>query len=806
MYNKEIDKKWQKYWEENEVYKFDKKNDKDIMYILEMFSYPSAAKLHVGHWFNYGPTDTFARMKRMQGYNVFHPMGFDSFGLPAENYAIKTGVHPKDSTEQNIVNMEKQLKEMGGSFDWNYEIVTSRPEYYKWTQWLFELLFEKGLAYKKEAPVNWCPSCNTVLANEQVIDEKCERCSTQVERRKMKQWFFKITDYAEELIAGLDNLDWPEATKKIQKNWIGKSIGTEVNFKLEDGKDLTVFTTRADTLYGVTFIAIAPEGDLAKGLITEDHKKEAEKYINETIKVSEIERQFTDRPKTGVFTGSYATHPLTGKKLPIYIADYVLENYANGAVMGVPAHDERDYEFAKKRGIEIIQVISNDGNTELPYTDLKGKLTNSDKFDGVEAKKAKSEITKYLEEENIGASKVQYKLKDWLVSRQRYWGSPIPIIHCDSCGDVLVPKDKLPVELPYNVEFTPDGESPLAKCEEFVHTTCPKCGKPAKREVDTLDTFVCSSWYYLRYPFNKEKNVPFEKDEIDKYVPVDVYVGGKEHAAMHLIYSRFIYKVLRDAGYVKSGEPFKRLKHQGLILGPDGNKMSKSKGNTIAPDEYVDKYGSDVLRMYMMFANAYSEGGAWSDEAVVAMKKYITRIENLKEKIYEGKEVEISQKDIESLEYIINSNIISIKRDVEDFSFNTAIARIMEITNEMYRIVNKGGTSKKLKEEFKKLIIILAPFAPHLSEELWHQIGEEGSVHKQEYPKEDKEKTLLDNVTIAVQINGKLRETIEIKKDEKKEKVLEDVKKLEKIIPYIEEKEIVKEIYVPNKIVNIVVK
>lgn len=806
MYNKEIDKKWQKYWEENEVYKFDKKNDKDIMYILEMFSYPSAAKLHVGHWFNYGPTDTFARMKRMQGYNVFHPMGFDSFGLPAENYAIKTGVHPKDSTEQNIVNMEKQLKEMGGSFDWNYEIVTSRPEYYKWTQWLFELLFEKGLAYKKEAPVNWCPSCNTVLANEQVIDEKCERCSTQVERRKMKQWFFKITDYAEELITGLDDLEWPEATKKIQKNWIGKSIGTEVNFKLEDGKDLTVFTTRADTLYGVTFIAIAPEGDLAKGLITEDHKKEAEKYINETIKVSEIERQFTDRPKTGVFTGSYAIHPLTGKKLPIYIADYVLENYANGAVMGVPAHDERDYEFAKKRGIEIIQVIANDENTKLPYTDLKGKLVNSDKFDGVEAKKAKSEITKYLEEENIGASKVQYKLKDWLVSRQRYWGSPIPIIHCDSCGDVLVPKDKLPVELPYNVEFTPDGESPLAKCEEFVHTTCPKCGKPARREVDTLDTFVCSSWYYLRYPFNKEKDIPFEKGEIDKYVPVDVYVGGKEHAAMHLIYSRFIYKLLRDAGYVKSGEPFKRLKHQGLILGPDGNKMSKSKGNTIAPDEYVDKYGSDVLRMYMMFANAYSEGGAWSDEAVIAMKKYITRIENLKEKIYEEKEVEISEKDIRSLEYIINSNIISIKNDVENFSFNTAIARIMEITNEMYRIVNKGGTSKKLKEEFRKLIIILAPFAPHLSEELWHQIGEEGSVHKQEYPKEDKEKTLLDNVTIAVQINGKLRETIEIKKDEKKETVLEEVKKLEKIIPYIEGKEIIKEIYVPNKIVNIVVK
>lgn len=806
MYSKEIDKKWQKYWQENEVYKFDKKNEKDIMYILEMFSYPSAAKLHVGHWFNYGPTDTFARMKRMQGFNIFHPMGFDSFGLPAENYAIKTGVHPKDSTEQNILNMEKQLKEMGGSFDWNYEIVTSRPEYYKWTQWLFELLFEKGLAYKKEAPVNWCPSCNTVLANEQVVDEKCERCSTQVERRKMKQWFFKITDYAEELITGLDDLDWPEATKKIQKNWIGKSVGTEVNFKLEDGKDLTVFTTRADTLYGVTFIAIAPEGDLAKTLITEDNKKEAEKYINETIKVSEIERQFTDRPKTGVFTGSYAIHPLTGKKLPIYIADYVLENYANGAVMGVPAHDERDYEFVKKRGIEIIQVISENENTKLPYTEQKGKLINSDKFDGVEAKKAKSEITKYLEEQKIGSSKVQYKLKDWLVSRQRYWGSPIPIIHCDNCGDVLVPKDELPVELPYNVEFTPDGESPLAKCEEFVHTTCPKCGKPAKREVDTLDTFVCSSWYYLRYPFNKEKDVPFEKEKIDNYVPVDVYVGGKEHAAMHLIYSRFIYKVLRDAGYVKSDEPFKRLKHQGLILGPDGNKMSKSKGNTIAPDEYVDKYGSDVLRMYMMFANAYSEGGAWSDEAVVAMKKYIARIENLKEKIYEGKEVEISEKDIKSLEYIINSNIISIKRDVEDFSFNTAIARIMEITNEMYRIVNKGGTSKKLKEEFRKLIIILAPFAPHLSEELWHQIGEEGSVHKQEYPKEDNEKIILDNVTIAVQINGKLRETIEIKKDEKKEKVLEEVKKLEKIIPYIEEKEIVKEIYVPNKIVNIVVK
>lgn len=811
MYSKDIDKKWQQYWEKNKVYKFDKERKDDILYILEMFSYPSGSKLHIGHWFNYAPVDTYARFKKMKGYNVFHPMGFDAFGLPAENFAIKTGVHPKDSTEQNIKNMEIQLKEMGGSFDWDYEIKTCEPEYYKWTQWIFTYLYKKGLAYRKEAPVNWCPSCNTVLANEQVINGECERCGTVVERKKLRQWFFKTTAYAEELLQGLKELNWPNLTKKIQTNWIGKSEGAEIVFKIEESeKQIPVFTTRPDTIYGVTYLAVAPESELAQTLITEEKRTECEEYINKTKTLSELERQFTDREKTGVFTGTYAINPKNNKKIPIYLSDYVLESYGNGAVMGVPGHDTRDFDFAKKYGIEIIQVIADKTGkeVELPYTEKENTvLINSNNLNGLDTKEAMKVIISELRKEKIGDEKTEYKLKDWLVSRQRYWGAPIPIIYCDDCGEVLVPEEDLPVVLPYNVEFKPDGKSPLAKSEEFIHTNCPKCGKPAIREVDTLDTFVCSSWYQLRYPFNKESKVPFKTPEVNKFVPVDVYVGGKEHASMHLIYSRFIYKALRDGGYVSSSEPFKRLIHQGLILGPDGNKMSKSKGNTIAPDDYVDKYGSDVLRMYMMFGMAYEEGGPWNEEAINAMNRYIVRIQNLKERLFNNiSDKKISEKDLSQLRYILHTSIKQIETDMERFSFNTSIAKLMEIVNEMIRIENIYGSIEELRETFKVFVKLLAPFAPHLSEEMWNQFGNNTSIHLEEYPEYMEKYTHKDTVAIAVQINGKLREVVELNVDESKEKALDIAKNLDNIKKHIEGKEIVKEIYVPKKIINIVVK
>lgn len=595
MYNKKIDEKWQRIWEENNIYKYDKDAEGKKYYQLEMFSYPSGAKLHLGHWYNYAPMDSYARFKKMNGYNVFHPMGFDAFGLPAENYAIKTGIHPRESTKENIKNMTRQIKEMGSSYDWDYEVITCDPSYYKFTQWIFSELYENNMAYQKEAPVNFCPSCNTVLANEQVIAGKCERCDSVVERRKLKQWFFRITDYAEELLEGLKSLDWPELTKKIQTNWIGKSIGAEIDFKLEnEEKTFSIFTTRPDTIFGVKYISIAPELDDIYSYVSDDRKEEVEKYIFEASHLSDIERQNTLREKTGVFSGKYAIHPITKNKIPIYVADYVLSSYGSGIVMGVPAHDARDFAFAKKYGIDIMQVIScKDKNIDISNeafieTGENTKLINSDFLNGLNTIEATNKILGYLEEKGIGRKKVQYRLKDWLVSRQRYWGAPIPIIYCPDCGTVL---DKnLPLLLPDDVEFKPTGESPLAKSKSFMNTKCPKCGKPAKREADTLDTFVCSSWYYLRFPFNKLEDRAFDKEKVNDILPVDIYIGGKEHAAMHLIYARYITKVLRDLGYLKFDEPFLKLVHQGLILGPDGNKMSKSKGNTINPDTYVDKY------------------------------------------------------------------------------------------------------------------------------------------------------------------------------------------------------------------------
>ena len=816
MYGKDIDRKWQKVWDDKKIASFDKKNIDKKYYCLEMFSYPSGAKLHVGHWYNYGPVDTFARFKKMQGYEVFQPMGFDAFGLPAENYAIKTGIHPYDSTMKNIETMESQLKAMGAMFNWDAEVVTCKEDYYKWTQWLFLKLYEMGLAYRKKANVNWCPSCNTVLANEQVVEGLCERCSSVVTKKDLTQWFFKITDYAEELLDGLKELDWPEKTKKIQTNWIGKSTGSIATFKV-DGKDLSfdVFTTRVDTICGVSYVVIAPEHEIVDKITTDEHKKEVEEYKEKCKIITEIDRLAEDREKTGVFTGSYAINPVTLEKVQIWIADYVLATYGTGCVMAVPAHDERDYIFANKYNLDIKQVIapSDSSNINLDkeaYTE-SGILVNSGDFNGLTTDEAKKKITEYLKEKKLGDFKVTYRLRDWLVSRQRYWGAPIPIIYCDKCGVVPVPEKDLPVKLPYNVEFKPDGKSPLAKSEEFVNTTCPHCGGKAKRETDTLDTFVCSSWYQFRYPDNKNSEKIFDTEWIDKMLPVDKYVGGPEHAAMHLLYARFITKVLRDAGYTKVSEPFKSLVHQGLILGPDGNKMSKSKGNVISPDDYVDKYGSDVFRMYLMFGFSYVEGGPWSEEGVTAMVKYFGRLERLLDKMISLKDTNVDKisNNEKELLYIFNNLVKGINYDLEHMQFNTGIAKIMEITNAFYKydqsVEDENKNTKLIKDTINKFIRIIAPFAPHFSEEMWNRAGNEVSVFNTEYPTCDNRWLEKDEIEIPVQINGNVKFVVTIPKDSENEQVEKIVLNDEKLAGYLNGRSIKKVIVVRGKIVNIVV-
>lgn len=808
-YNIKIDEKWQKKWEETNIYKFDENSSKKKLYTLEMFSYPSGSKLHAGHWFNYGPVDSWARMKRMQGYNVFQPMGFDAFGLPAENYAIKTGVHPKDSTEKNIETMEKQLKSMGAMFNWENEVITCKPEYYKWTQWIFLQLYKHGLAYKSKAPVNWCPSCNTVLANEQVVDGCCERCGTEVTKKKLSQWFFKITDYAEELLNKLDDLDWPEKTKAMQRHWIGKSVGAEVTFKIADS-DLSfdVFTTRVDTLFGVTYTVLAPENELVDKITTPEYKEAVEKYKIEAAKRSEIERQSLTREKTGVFTGAYAINPINGKKVPIWVGDYVLSTYGTGAVMAVPAHDERDFEFAKKFNLPIIEVVK--GGKELPFTQY-GTLVNSGEFNGLKSEEAKTKIIEKLESINSGKGKVNYRLRDWLVSRQRYWGAPIPIIYCDKCGTVPVPEEQLPVELPYNVEFAPDGKSPLAKCDDFINTTCPICGGHAKRESDTLDTFVCSSWYYLRYVDNKNSEKPFDKEKVNKMLPVDMYVGGPEHACMHLLYARFINKALRDMGYLDFDEPFLSLRHQGLILGPDGQKMSKSKGNTISPDEYIKQFGSDVFRMYLMFGFAYSEGGAWSDNGIKAVSKFVEKIERTLNKGIERFKANNSKSTIDDsekeLNYVRHYTIKSVTNDADKFQFNTSIARLMEFNTALSKYLNeKYINTSFLKECLIDFMKLLAPFAPHFAEEEWSQLGMEYSIFNQKWPEYDEKALVRSEVEIAIQVNGKIKAKINIPSNLNDE----DIKKIaldeDKIKRALEGKNVKKIIVVKGRLVNIVAK
>ncbi|NLB79393.1 MAG: leucine--tRNA ligase [Clostridiaceae bacterium] len=815
-YSRKIDIKWQKIWEDSKLYNFDcNKLDKKL-YCLEMFSYPSGAKLHVGHWYNFGLTDSWARMKRMQGYNVFHPQGFDAFGLPAENYAIKTGIHPKDSTMKNIETMKRQLKEMGATFDWDYEVITCAPEYYKWTQWIFLQLYKKGLAYRKNAPVNWCPSCKTVLANEQVVDGACERCNSDVTRKNLTQWFFKITEYAQELLDCLPGLDWPEKTKKIQTNWIGRSEGALIEFKVESEDKsseiaFNVFTTRADTLYGVTYVVLAPEHELVDKITTPECKNAVEEYRKQVNKISEIDRLSTTREKTGVFTGAYAIHPLTGERVQIWVADYVLAGYGTGCVMAVPAHDERDYEFAKKYGLDIIRVIKGKEDTDdaLPFTE-DGILTGSGQFDGVTSEEGRLGIVDKLAKERKGELKVTYRIRDWLVSRQRYWGAPIPIIHCEKCGTVSVPEEQLPVELPYNVSFTPDGESPLAKCEEFINTTCPSCGGHAKRDSDTLDTFVCSSWYYLRYPDNKNDKEAFNPEWINKILPVDKYVGGAEHAAMHLLYARFFTKALRDMGYLNFDEPFLSLIHQGSILGSDGQKMSKSRGNTVTPDEYISKYGSDVFRMYLAFGFAYIEGGPWSDDGINAIDRVVGRIDRIIEKLISERGKASSNTmgaDEKELNFVRHNTIKSVSQDTDQFQFNTSIARLMELVNAIYKYDIVDVKNRRLVEDtVRDLLKLLSPFAPHFAEEMWQKIGEKESIFKQSWPAYDEKALVKDEVELAVQFNGQIKYKINVPTDSDNKEIEEIVKDDPRSVQYMEGKNIVKVIVVKGRLVNIVVK
>lgn len=806
--HKTTEKKWQHTWATKKVYNTDlgAKSKKPKYYNLVMFPYPSGDKLHIGHWYNYAPADSWGRYMKMKGYEVFEPMGYDSFGLPAENYAIKTGVHPTISIKNNIEKMREQLRAVGTMYDWSQEVVTSDPEYYKWTQWVFLQLYKKGLAYRRNAPVNWCPSCQTVLANEQVVDGRCERCKHEVTKRDLTQWFFKIRDYAERLLDFKD-LVWPEKTKLMQHHWIGRSEGSEVVFELCDrdgerlGKSVTVFTTRVDTLFSGAFVVLAPEHELVREITTKEHAKNVEQYIEKTKKETDIERTAEDREKTGVFTGCYAINPINKEVIPVWIGDFVLVHYGTGAVFG-DAHDTRDFMFGKKYKIPLrttIKPADADKETEQKIRDLEtcftgeGVLYDSGEFDGLTSEEARQAITKALAKKQLGQFIVNYKLRDWLVSRQRYWGAPIPIVYCEKCGEVAVPEDQLPVELPRDVDFTPkgDGKSPLNTVESFVHAKCPQCGGKAMREVDTMDTFVDSSWYFLRYPSARVSDKPFDKNLLEAWGPVDMYIGGPEHACMHLLYARFINMVLHDLKHVPFEEPFQRLVHQGMVT-KDGAKMSKSKGNVVSPDEFVSKYGSDVFRMYLMFMGPFTEGGDWSDKGITGIARFVERFYIL-----------MRSKDVVGDEAAMWKNVHrTVKRvseDMEKFQFNTCVAGLMEFVN----AAQKTGINHDAQ---KILVKLIAPLAPHLAEQLWEEIGGKFSVFDSEWPKYDEKYLVDDTLTLAIQVNGKLRGQITVAKDAPKETILSSAKAEEKVAKYLEGVEMVKEIYVPGKLVSFVVK
>lgn len=800
---KSIEKKWQKAWDEKGQYKMDTRDtSKPKYYCLEMFPYPSG-KIHMGHVRNYSIGDVVARFKKMQGYNVLHPMGWDSFGLPAENAAIKNNIHPHVWTMSNIEEMKEQLSMLGLSYDWDKEVATSTPEYYKWTQKIFLEFYKAGLAYKKNSFVNWCPSCETVLANEQVVQGQCERCDSLVEKKELEQWYFKTTEFSEELLADLDGLDgWPEKVRLMQKNWIGKSFGANVTFQI-DGSDqeISVYTTRPDTIFGSTFMVLAPESHLARDLVAgTEYEPVLDEFLAKMHTMTQIEREAADLEKEGKFIGKYVINPLTGKKMPIWIANYVLADYGTGAVMGVAAHDDRDNDFAKKYDLEIIPVIDEDD-----------KMINSGQFDGMNKDEAFDKIIEKLEEMGKGNKKTNFRLRDWLISRQRYWGCPIPVIYCPDCGIVPVDEKDLPVLLPTDVEFTGKGESPLASSKTFTECSCPKCGKPARREIDTMDTFVDSSWYYMRYADNMNSDRPFDTDVVNNWLPVDQYIGGVEHAILHLLYARWFTKAFKKLGWTSHDEPFKNLLTQGMVL-MDGSKMSKSKGNTVSPVELVEKYGADTARLFILFAAPPERDLEWSEQGVEGCFKFLNRVYRLVDELAPVAKLELEfgnlTKADKDMRAKTNNTLKKVTEDLNDkFGFNTAIASLMELINDLYKYKElEDRNDAVIKEAIKAVVVILAPFAPHLGEELWLMIGKEASVFDIGWPDYDKSAIQLDEVEIIVQVNGKVRNKINapvgIDQDVMKNLALND----EKIKEFIEGKNVVKVIAIPSKLVNIVVK
>ena len=800
---KKIEQKWQKIWTENDQYKTDTTDSsKPNYYTLEMFPYPSG-NIHMGHVRNYSIGDVVARFKKMEGYNVLHPMGWDSFGLPAENAAIKHGVHPHKWTMANIEDMKGQLKLLGLSYDWEREVATSTPEYYRFTQEIFLKFLEAGLAYKKKSFVNWCPSCETVLANEQVVGGQCERCDAVVVKKDLEQWYFKTTAFAEELLQDLDTLDgWPEKVKTMQRNWIGKSNGAELIFDIDGtDKSMTVYTTRPDTTYGVTFMVLAPESDLVQELVKgTEYEADVNAFIQKMHTKTEIERTASDVEKEGMFIGKYVINPVNGKKIPVWIANYVLADYGTGAIMAVPAHDDRDRDFAEKFNLDIIPVIDEDN-----------KMINSEEFNGMDASEAFEGIVEKLAKENRGKKTVNYRLRDWLLSRQRYWGCPIPVVYCDDCGIVPVDKKDLPVLLPTDVEFTGKGESPLTTSKEFATTACPCCGKEARREVDTMDTFVDSSWYFLRYIDPKNTVEPFSKEMVNKWMPVDQYIGGVEHAIMHLLYSRFFVKAFKSMGMVDFDEPFKNLLTQGMVL-MDGSKMSKSKGNTVSPIEIINKYGADTARLFVLFAAPPERDLDWSEQGVEGCFRFLNRVYRLVDELAEvaktNAEVKAVTKEDKAMRLVIHSTLKKVTADLsEKFGFNTAIAALMELINEMYKYKELDTRNDGIiREGIETIVTILAPFTPHIGEELWTMIGKEGSVFNISWPKYDESALVQDEVEVIVQVNGKLRDKISMDANIAREDMEKIALESEKVKAAIEGKNVVKVIAVPKKLVNIVVK
>jgi leucyl-tRNA synthetase len=812
---KEIEQKWQAQWESAGLFHAPDDSPKPKFYNLVMLPYPSG-DLHIGHWYNFTGGDAYGRFLKMQGYNVMQPMGFDAFGLPAENAAISRGIQARVWTLSNIDNMRKQLRRMGAQWDWEREMVSCQPDYYKWTQWLFLEMYRHGLAYRTKAPANWCPSCNTTLANEQVLpDGTCERCGTTIIRKEIDQWLFRITKYADELL-DFSQIQWPEKTVTMQRNWIGRSEGAEIRFYTQiDGQreEIPVFTTRPDTIYGATFFVLAPEHPWVEKITTPEQQAEVSAYVEQAQHMTEIERMSTEKEKTGVFTGGYVTNPVSGEQVPVWVADYVLMSYGAGAIMGVPAHDQRDFEFARKFGIPIVEVIRAEGeepSDPATWSEAKealGGMVNSGPFDGTPGDEAIAKVTDYLEEQGIGKFMVSYRLRDWLISRQRYWGAPIPIIYCPTHGIVPVPVDQLPVLLPENVQFKPTGESPLRYEPDFYNTTCPICDQPATRETDTMDTFMCSSWYFLRYadPHNDEQ--AWSEAAMERWLPVDQYIGGAEHAVMHLLYARFFIKALRDMGYLKFDEPFTRLYHQGIVLGPDGQKMSKSRGNVVAPDDVVDKYGSDTVRAYLMFMGPFDAGGSFIAENMEGVWRFLNRFWSLVSDTWVERPSSEETDESRAIERLRHKTIKRVSEEYSNFRFNTALAALMECNNALMKQQRQPvARSQAYRDTLETMMQLLAPLTPHITEELWQATGHSGSIHVSTWPSYIEALTQDETFTLVVQVNGKVRERIEVSADISEQEARQVALTNSRVASFIGESTVTKVIYVPGKLINIVVR